>query len=864
MALFNAARLSLRSGAAPFRSLGRISVTPRPYQFVPLIMALRLDPVRLLIADDVGVGKTIEAGMVARELLDRGLAKRLGVLTPAHLCDQWERELREKFAIETVLVQPSQMARLERERSRQDVSVYGYYPNLVASIDFVKSERGGHRAAFLRDAPDLIIVDEAHIAARPRGGDGRVEHQRHELLVELAKDPTRHVILVTATPHSGIEESFRSLLGLLNPSLGRETERRKLLPHVIQRRRRDVEKWLGSDTPFPERQTDERRYELTGDYLKLFNDVLEYCRETVEAGRQLRAQQQRVRHWAAIALLRCLLSSPAAAASVLDTRADRMTDYEIQDDIDRTYRPQVLDVLDDEEAGDYAPTGPLEDTTAEWSDPERRRLVRFRDRARALAGPATDRKLRELLDVLKSLLKEDYHPIVFCRFIPTANYLGAWLTAELKGVHVTAVTGEIDDEQRRERVAELAQSSRRILVATDCLSEGVNLQEQFDAVVHYDLPWNPNRLEQREGRVDRFGQRRAEVKTVLLYGANNAVDQVVLDVLIRKARKIRRDLGIAVPVPMDAEQVIQTVVDNVLLRRREQVQLELALSTPEASRLHEAWDAAAEREKGQRGYFTQHGIQPEEVAREIEATDSVLGDPQAVRRFLADALQRFGGGVEPLKGTDGVFSLSAGTLKPKLQDLAPAGEFPMDVTFDRRKSEDGLYLGRTQPLVARACDAVLGEAFSPEGDERFARVGAMFTDAVARWTALALLRLRYRLAETTDEFAEEIVLAAFERGTVGPKWLEPYAATARKLAETAAPAANISREERITHVERALHLLKHDPRWFGPILEWRVAELDAAHKRLRALLKDHPLKIHPHTPPDILGCFVLVPAKGGD
>ena len=243
-------------------------------------------------------------------------------------------------------------------------------------------------------------------------------------------------------------------------------------------------------------------------------------------------------------------------------------------------------------------------------------------------------------------MKEGHHPIVFCRFIQTANYLGVWLAAELKSVHVRAVTGEIDDEQRRERVAELSRSTPRILVATDCLSEGINLQEHFDAVVHYDLPWNPNRLEQREGRVDRFGQPRNEVKTVLLYGANNPVDQVVLDVLIRKARKIRRDLGIAVPVPVDAEQVIQTVVDNVLLRGRDnQVQLELALSTPETSRLHEAWDAAAEREKRQRGYFDQHGIKPDEVAREIEATDAVLGDPQAVRRFLADALQRFGGGL---------------------------------------------------------------------------------------------------------------------------------------------------------------------------------------------------------------------------
>ena len=316
------------------------------------------------------------------------------------------------------------------------------------------------------------------------------------------------------------------------------------------------------------------------------------------------------------------------------------------------------------------------------------------------------------------------------------------------------------------------------------------------------------------------------------------------------------------PIPGDAEQVIQTVVDNVLLRRRDQsIQLELALATRDTSRLHEAWDAAAEREKRQRGYFDQHGIKPDEVAREIEATDAVLGDPQAVRRFLADALQRFGGSLDPAKGKDGVFALSAGGLKPKLQDLA-VGEFPIAVTFDRRKDTDALYLGRTQPLVARVCDSVLGQAFSIEGDERFARSGAMFTDAVARWTALVLLRFRYRLVEATEEFAEEIVLAAFGRGTSGPLWLEPYTAAARELADTAAVKANISREERSIHVERALHILKDDPHWFQPILDWRVSELEAAHRRLRALLKEHPLEILPHTPPDILGCFVLVPVKG--
>ena len=156
--LRNAARLALRSGAGPFRSLGRLSVRPRPYQFVPLIMALRLDPVRLLIADDVGIGKTIEAGMIARELLDRGDVQRTCVLCPPHLCDQWQLELERKFHIPAVILRTSTLARLERDLPRRDLTVYEYYPHLVVSIDFVKTDR--RRDAFLAHCPDLVIVDE--------------------------------------------------------------------------------------------------------------------------------------------------------------------------------------------------------------------------------------------------------------------------------------------------------------------------------------------------------------------------------------------------------------------------------------------------------------------------------------------------------------------------------------------------------------------------------------------------------------------------------------------------------------------------------------------------------------------------------
>ena len=842
MTLFDAARLSLRSGAGPFRSLGRISVIPRPYQFVPLIMALRQSRVRLLIADDVGVGKTIEAAMVARELLDRGLGRRLAVLCPAHLCDQWQRALLEKFAIGTALVQPAQMRRLERELPRPDISIYEHYPNLVASIDFVKSK--SQRDRFLAHAPDLIIVDEAHASARPRGTATGVEHQRYELLRDLGRDPNRQILLVTATPHSGIEESFRSLLGLLDGGFDLDPEqpldREALVPYVVQRRRRDVEKWLGSETPFPDRKAEEDRYELSRAYQALFSDVLEYCRASIEDSRGLRAAQQRVRHWAAIAILRSVLSSPDAAAIVLGNRirklggdGDGQEESESTAEIDVAYRPQVLDLFGDEELADYAPTGPVDQAERIGIDYDRRRLKLLGDRARALAGPKEDRKLARLVEILRDLLQSGYRPIVFCRFIPTAHYVAGHLQKllgrEFPGLHIEAVTGDIGDEERKEKIAELAGSERRVLVATDCLSEGIDLQEQFDSVVHYDLPWNSNRLEQREGRVDRFGQPKREVRTVLLYGTNNQVDQVVLEVLIRKATAIRRTLGIAVPVPVDPEGVIETVVDNVLLSRapRER-QLELALSTPDVSRLHAAWDDAAEREKRDRGFFSQRGIKPDEVGREIEATDSVLGDPDAVRRFVADALQRFGGRLTPRR-QPGIFELVPGEMRAR---LAPSlGNFPVRVTFSTVR-EPVPVLGRTHPAVAALCEAVLGQAFSAEPDALFARTGAMRTDAVPLRTVLVLLRLRYTLEEEIEEFAEEVVLAAFERRDGRLHWLEPTETTGREIAAAARPVSNVPPSEKEEQVRWALDFLTGTPEWFKPIVTARIAELEGAHARL--------------------------------
>ena len=178
------------------------------------MMAMRQDPVRLLIADDVGVGKTIEALLIARELIDRWEIRSLCVLCPPSLCEQWQRELSEKFNLDAVVIRSGTIGGLER-RNPISQSIYRYCPYQIASIDLLKTDPNRHM--FLHDCPGLVIVDEAHGAARAVEA-GR--HLRHQLVQEIANREGQHLLLLSATPHSGVEQAFRSLLSLLRPEFG--------------------------------------------------------------------------------------------------------------------------------------------------------------------------------------------------------------------------------------------------------------------------------------------------------------------------------------------------------------------------------------------------------------------------------------------------------------------------------------------------------------------------------------------------------------------------------------------------------------------------------------------------------------------
>jgi len=472
--LRTALRIGFRSSAGPFRSLARIDVEPRAYQFVPLMMALRQDVTRLLISDDVGIGKTVEAGLIAAELLAQGDIGRLAVLCSPALAEQWQQELRQKFAIHAELVLPSTVTKLTKGLMLNE-SLFERHPYVVVSTDLIKSHQ--RRDEFVNHCPEFVIVDEAHTAVAD-GGSTRTRTQRFELLQRIAADRSRHLVLVTATPHSGKEDGFRNLVGLLDPALATidldRTEDRVLLArHFVQRRRANLaaREYLGEQTVFPsERLTRDAPYQLSGEYRALFERVLAYASEQV-ADATTGGVRQRVRWWAALALLRALASSPRAAAATLRTRA-KAAGAETIEEADGAGRAMVLDTSDDEsfDSIDATPGADADDVEGDEFLSHRRRLLALAAQAEALEGRSADRKLDKLVGEVKALLADGYDPIVFCRFIATADYVEEQLTKALgSNTALDVVTGDLPPAERMARIATLVErSGRHVLVATDC------------------------------------------------------------------------------------------------------------------------------------------------------------------------------------------------------------------------------------------------------------------------------------------------------------------------------------------------------------------------------------------------------------
>jgi superfamily II DNA or RNA helicase len=849
--LRDALRLTLRAGAGPFRSFGNIAVEPRGYQLVPLLMALRLSTVRLLIADDVGIGKTIEAGLIARELMDRGEIARLAILCPPHLVEQWQSELETRFNLQAVALTSASASRIERDLPH-GVRLFDHHPVVVVSLDYIKSER--HREQFLATAPECIIVDEAHTCASSGAG----KQLRFELLQRLARDAQRHLILLTATPHSGDETAFYNLLSLLDPRFaalqGRMTAsdplRQELARHFVQRRRKDIVEWQAETHDgrgFPRRMKTELTYQLSGEWGAFFDAVQDYCRELAETVEQQEQQGgARLIWYATLALLRCVASSPAAAVKALTTRLEGTVPDEALLDDERLHDGEA----DDLSGSDLEPPAQVQDAAP--------RLQALIADAQRLSGKAGDPKLAALIRHIDLLVKDGYHPVVFCRYIATAHYVAEHLKAAFPKATIEAVTGELTPEERRERVEDMIDADQRILVATDCLSEGINLQHLFTAVVHYDLAWNPTRHEQREGRVDRFGQQADEVRCTMLYGQDNPVDGFVLNVILKKGEAIQKELGVLVPLPEDEARINQALVKAALMKRSDSrtssPQVAFDFGEPEQllAPLQAQWHDALEKAKANRTVFAQRRIKPDEVLPEWHKQQQALGTQADVQRFLQSACVRLGSPLEIGRKQTARF-LPQHLPEALRQRLADDG-------IDKPQLIDFSELHRSHPLVGLLAQHLLEDAL---GGERplAARCAATLTNDVEVVTTLYLLRLRHQLSyvrrrEPFQMMAEETVALAVQ-GRNAPKWLVDDGVS--RLLECT-PSGNLPPEAAQREIRTALDFLAAHPQQLQAVAQERADALLADHQRVREATRDvGQYSVSPCLPVDVMGVYVLLP-----
>lgn len=757
--LYNACRLSFRDVAGPFQCLGKLSFEPRPYQMVPLILALKHKLIRLLISDDVGIGKTLESLLITKELLDRREIQRFAVICLPHLCEQWQNEIRDKFGLEAEIIHSSTISRLEKNM-RANQSVFRDIPFQIISIDYIKSS--DRKPMFLQHCPEFIIVDEAHTCAKPKGAN-KGQQLRHSLLSDLA-NTERHIVLLTATPHSGNSEEFQSVIGLLKPefrnfTLENAKQREELSHYFIQRRRADVKPYVGDDIIFPSRVQFDATYALSEQYHALLMDIIDYVREGVKIARTLGKVKQRYIYWDLLALIRGVMSSPEAGISMLQNKiAKRSNDSEdVAEDEEKTYK--FNDALKDGLLGDDV----LPESYEKSSNSEKTKFRSFITRLREIKENKQDNKISELAKNVEFALNSNYNPIVFCQYIQTAEYCKDYITKYLssdkryKDVAIEVVTSRLTDEDRKMKIDELSRSPRHVLVCTDCLSEGVNLQTGFNSIIHYDLPWNPNRMEQRNGRIDRFGQTEKEVAIFTLFDEDtNPVDKIIMKVLYRKQNQIRKSLGIYIPIADNDSSLMESIMEEIIVldTKKNLIHQPTLFDMDEFKETTEEHDKriqrAVEIEKKSHTYFAHNtkAMDPTRLVESLNEAKKVIGDIYDTRDFVIGELRHAGVNVK----TDNMplcYSFQFVELEENLKPYflrASDKKGMVRISFTSPTPKNYMYIGRNHVFVEDLSRAVVNDTING-GDLGACRGMVIQTDKVQTVTTVLLMRVRSVISE---------------------------------------------------------------------------------------------------------------------
>jgi len=781
---------------SPFRS----GVELEDYQLDPVARAIQMPRVNLLVADDVGLGKTIEAGLVCQELIIRHRARKILIVCPAALQVQWRDQMRDKFGLEFRIVDSDLMKNLRRERGLH-VNPWTHFPRLITSIDFLKRERPLRlfsevlppqgEPAYPRKF-DLLIVDEAHNVAPSGRGQYATDSDRTRALRRLAPH-FEHKLFLSATPHNGYSESFTALLELLDNqrfARGVRIDRDQLHAVMIRRLKSELPpRWDGTPR-FPKRVLEPLEVDYTAEERAAARILREYTRLRLEKASD--DAETYAAEFVLKLLKKRLFSSPEAFAITLKQHEETLanakrrgaTSFKTSMGILRRQVEQAEEEGDNDDELEEAKTAALEAAAPLFREPtaqERALLAQMRSWA-AAARTRPDSKASQLIDWLHKTIKPEgawstRRMIIFTEYRATQKWLHDLLEREglaAPGRLLTLYGGMKTEEREAVKAAFQAdprEAEVRILLATDAASEGIDLQNHCARLIHYEIPWNPNRLEQRNGRIDRHGQRAPEVNIYHFvsstYHNRSLADEDLpigeldadLEFLLRAVRKvesIREDLGKVGPV------IAEQVEDAMLGRRRrldtqaaEQQAAPLRSLLKFERRLREQIERLHEQLQESRRELS---LTAEHVQAVVEVALELAGQPPLQRMTLNDpngekpSIEVFY--LPPLKGSWA--ACTEGLEHPHTHRIRP-------IVFDHEqaKGRDDVVLAHLNSwLVSMSLRLLRAEVWSPDLQRKLYRVTARVVPNVALDTPAVIAHARLLLlGGDSQRLHEELITA---------------------------------------------------------------------------------------------------------
>jgi superfamily II DNA or RNA helicase len=526
---------------------GRVQL--EPYQLLPTKRILTSPHASLLIADDVGLGKTIEAGLCLVELMARGIAGRVLLVVPPGLIDQWLEEMHSKFGLEFAAIRDSASLDHAQTGLAEGISPWSFHDRIITSTEYLKQV--GVYPAVLRRPWDVIVVDEAHYLAESGSPASPYSTRRTRLGARL-RSATRSLILLTATPHNGYRHSFRSLLELIEPtdaSLEGDgaAVARRVGRCMVRRLKRQITRTgpSGERVPAFVPRAPVERIEVrceTAEERQIFALVSNYCVRTAAAAAETE-QRDLVSFAMQIVKKRMLSSRLALTRTVMrrlealkevpeDTGPSRSELHELESDlplpeqeaeriVERVLRSSV----------------PADSRRRNAEKKQLKEIQKLLEKCRNRPDP----KIEQLLSKLRTEIAEaGEKAIVFTEYRDTLEGIREALEHDpLFSGRFAELPGGLTPRQRRDRIAQFASPDCKVLIATDAASEGLNLQQHCRNLYHVELPWNPNRLEQRNGRIDRYGQQRTPRIAYLFYG--DSPEDQVLERLIHRISEMHDD-----------------------------------------------------------------------------------------------------------------------------------------------------------------------------------------------------------------------------------------------------------------------------------------------------------------------------------